>query len=108
MTVLDYMKVIDIISDLFDANHEVELKTHDGKLQSFDVETPMADGSLLSYKMNLMKYDIVILIDKDYFVTRDIKALLSKMEYRLEQEFFKNIKLALKSDANCYTITVSV
>lgn len=108
MTTIDYMKIIDIISDIFSANHQVELKTTDGKIQTFEVETKMSDGSLLRYKMDLQKYDVSVYINKNYFIAKDIKKIISSMEYNLEQEFGKNVKMNLTDDGEIYTITIGV
>lgn len=108
MPVIDYMKVIDIISDIFSADHQVKLKTTGGKVQTFEVETSMSDGSVLSYRMELKQYDISVCIDKKYFIGRDTRSVISKLEYLLEQEFFKNIKLDMIDDGTKNTITISV
>jgi hypothetical protein len=108
MAVIDYMKVIDILSDLFGASHEVKLTSTDNKLQSFKVETPLADGAPLIYKMVLMKYDLSIFIDKQYFKKMKTGLFMSKIEYLLEQKFMKNIKLKLIDDGSSYTLTISV
>lgn len=108
MTTIDYMKVIDIISDIFKASRQVELKAKGGTVQTFEVETVMADKSLLQYKMTLKKYDVSILINKKYFEYLKKETFFSKMEYMLEQVFFKNIKLSLIDEGEEYYITISV
>lgn len=108
MTRVDYMRVIDIISELFKADKKVTLKAAGKEIENFEVVTRCEDGTILNYKIHLEKFDIFLLIDKKYFIDFPFEKWISDFEYDLEQMFIKNAHVSFTGEGKDYKIKITI
>ena len=106
MKKIDYMKVIDIISNLFKAERNVDLSAKHEKIDIFDITMKCHNGSEVSYRIHLPDYEMEIIFAKKYFDTIKFDKWISKFEYKMEQTFLRNIKIEVHEETHDYRIKV--
>ena len=106
MASIDYMKVIDIITKLFDASRPLDLDARHEKSDIFDVRSQRSDGSGLEYRIVLGKFDIQIIIGKKYFPENGFDKWLPRFEFEMEQAFLSNISLKIEDEPEQYRIKI--
>lgn len=109
MSTIDYMKVIDIISKLFEADRKVDLTATHDKIDIFDIVTHCYDGTKVPYRMLLQKYELDVIIKKEDF-PGDMKfsKFVSRFEYEMEQEFLTNVQIESEEEAVKYKVKITM
>lgn len=104
MPPIDYMKVLDIAALTLEAGSHIELNALDLKL--FKASLTREDGSVLSIILKINEYDLELSIDKEVLDKKQFQEWLTKFEFQLEQNFFKNISLERAESKNDYKIKI--
>ncbi len=104
MPPVDYMKVVDIISRIFNAKKTVDLKATHEKVDIFDISTTSLDGKPIAYRILLNGFTMEIILPKDLFNTIRFEKWQSMFEYEMEQAFLSNIRLEVRDQAGDYHI----
>ncbi len=99
MANIDYMKVIDLITKMFSARGDIELKASHDKVDIFDFTLNLKDGTALQCRVYHDQHSLEVVFDKDHLTDSEYQKWLSKFEYELEQEFLRNIKIEADGDA---------
>ena len=108
MSTIDYMRIIDIISKSFDADRNVDLTAKHEKFDIFNIVMTLHSGGTVPYKINMHKYELHIIIEKKYFITKKFSRWLSDFEYDLEQEFKVNIKVSHEEDVVNHHVKIQI
>ncbi len=106
MAFIDYMKVIDIISMLFETAQKPEVSAIHDKVDYFDVNLTLPNESLLTYKLVLHKNELEIILARKYFSEKSFEKWVSRLEYELEQLFMRNIRLEIRDETINYNIKI--
>ena len=107
MKSLDYMKVIDIVSKLFQADRKVDLKaSHEKKIDIFEIQAKCHDGRKLAYHIHLKPHEMDVIIPKKSFESKKFSKWISQFEYEMEQTFFRNVKIDVHEEAIDYRIVI--
>lgn len=107
MADIDYMKIIDIISDLMSSEKKVDIKSaENNKIKSFIVEAAINKGIKLNYTLSLKSSHIEIEINSRYFKEIPIEKWIKKFEFSLEQLFYKNIGVTYTQKHEQYIISI--
>jgi len=104
MPPIDYMKVLDIAALTLDTESHIEVKAQD--LNIFNASLSSEDGSLFEIQMKINEYDLELSLDKKVMDKKQFQKWLTKFEYQLEQQFFKNISIHQSETKNEYKVKV--
>ncbi len=104
MPPIDYMKVLDIAAFTLETASHIEVNALDLKL--FNASLSREDGSLIEILMRVNEYDLELTLNKKVLNRKDFRKWLTKLEYQLEQNFFKNISIEQTESKNEYKIRV--
>jgi hypothetical protein len=107
MAKIEYMKVLDIIAKLFNAEKDLHVDAIHDEADIFTAH--MIDLNENRYECKLInhKYKMDISFSKDYMDKYAFKNWLSNFEWELEQQFFVNISLTVDPEATEYRIKIS-
>jgi len=106
MTTIDYMKVIDTIAETMGAVSKVTMDAEHDKVDRFDCTVPLVEGESHKFSLYLHKYFLQFTMSKDEMEDREYAKWLSKFEYALEQQFFRNIRLERKEGVAEYRLEI--
>lgn len=109
MSTIDYMKIIDIISKLLEANRQVDLTATHDKIDIFDVITHCYDGTDVPYRILLRKYDMDVIFKIDDFpANMKFSKFVSRFEYEMEQTFLTNVHIESEEESIKYKVKISM
>lgn len=91
MPPIDYMKVLDIAAFTLETASHIELVALD--LTLFSARLSRDDGSTFEILMRLGEFDLELSFSQDILDKKEFEKWLSRFEFQLEQNFFKNITL---------------
>jgi len=106
MSKIDYMKVIDIISKVFNVDTNFELNASHEKVDIFEIKMQSNDGEI-NYKILLYEYYLEIIFKKTIFENRNYSKWVNDFEYELEQTFFINVKLEKNDNPSKYILKIN-
>ncbi len=106
MTTIDYMKVIDTISDTLGAVSARTMDAVHDKIDRFDCTVPLSATDSVQFSLYLHKYYLLFTMKKVEMSERDFEKWLSRFEYQLEQQFVRNIRLEKKESVTEYRIEI--
>jgi hypothetical protein len=104
MATLDYMKVLDVAVQTLNISQQVEIQALD--LSVFQAVITQPDGKKINVIINVKKFELEIVLQKDIFNEKEFIKWLMKFEYNLEQKFFKNISLSHSETKTDYRIKI--
>lgn len=93
MAHIDYMKIVQYLADTLEANKEINVQYHDNQMNHLDISMT---GSAMDEKqcsIILGKFETAFTFQKKYIPEEKISNWVNSLEYYLEQEFKKNIKI---------------
>ncbi len=106
MTTIDYMKVIDTIAETMGAIANVTMDAEHDKVDRFDVRVPLTGEQFILFSLYLHKYFLNFTMKKEEMTDKEFARWLSKFEYALEQQFFRNIRLERKESVAEYRLEI--
>jgi len=104
MPPIDYMKVLDIAAQALGTSSHVEVNSLDLKI--FNAVIRQDDKSELNILLTVNDYDLELNIDNIFSSKKEFQKWLSRFEFLLEQNFFKNISLVHSGSSQKYKIKV--
>ena len=104
MPPIDYMKVLDIAAFTLETASHIELRALD--LTLFSARLSRDDGSTFEILMKLNEFDLELTFSLDILDKKEFPKWLSKFEFQLEQNFFKNITLEHSRTGKEYKIQI--
>jgi len=107
MANIEYMKVIDIIAQLFNAEKDLHVDAIHDKADIFTAHMIDLNGKKYECKLINHKYTMDISFSKDYMDKYEFKKWLTNFEWELEQQFFVNINLNVDPEATEYRVKLS-
>jgi hypothetical protein len=109
MSTLDhenYRKVIQIVAESLDSSEDLTIDAAHDKVDIFDVSFTTVQGEQKQFRILRKKYELDVIIKKEYFPEKKFDKWLSNFEYELEQTFLTNIKVDVDENPVNYDITV--
>jgi len=109
MSTLDYenyRKVIQIVAESFDASEDLTIDAAHDKVDIFDVSFTSVQGERKQFRILRKKYELDVVLKKEYFPGKEFDTWLSNFEYELEQTFLTNIEIDVDDNPVNYEITV--
>lgn len=109
MSTLDhdnYRKVIQIVAESFDASEDLTIDAAHDKVDIFDISFTSVRGDNKKFRILRRKYEVDVILKKDYFTGNSFDKWLSGFEYELEQTFLTNIEIDVDDNPVHYEITV--
>lgn len=106
MATIDYMKVIDLISQLFNAE-KVDYSSSHSKFDIFDIVLTLKNNIERKCRLYLDKSYLEIIFNKGYLSEKEFDKWISKFEFQLEQIFLRNIKIETHSESENYRIKIT-
>jgi len=109
MSTLDYenyRKVIQIVAESFNASEDLTIDAAHDKVDIFDVSFTSVQGERKQFRILRKKYELDVVLKKEYFPGKEFDTWLSNFEYELEQTFLTNIEIDVDDNPVNYEITV--
>jgi hypothetical protein len=104
MPQIDYIKVLDIAALTLETSSHIEVRALD--LTIFNAVLIRDDGSELNILVKTSDYELELTLDNIFANNKEFEKWLSKFEYQLEQNFFKNISLEHHGSGKEYKIKI--
>jgi hypothetical protein len=104
MPPIDYMKVLDIAAFTMETASHIEVNALDLKL--FSASLSREDGSIIEILLRVNDYDLELSLNKKAFNRKEFQKWLTKFEFQLEQNFFKNISIEQSESKNEYRVKI--
>ncbi len=104
MPQIDYMKVLDIAALTLETSSHIEIKALD--LTIFNAVLIRDDGSELNILVKTSDFELELTLDNIFSNNKEFEKWLSKFEFQLEQNFFKNISLEHQGNGKKYEIKI--
>ncbi len=106
MTQINYVTVLEIGAKTLE--EESELEVNATGLKSFEATIKLFDNSKIFIRGHMGEYSMDFAIKKEEIEERKLKKWIDKLEYHLEQEFLKNVKVSYHSNMDEYLLEISI
>ncbi len=104
MTSIDYMKVLDIAALTLESESHINVTAKDLKRFTALVKSP--EGKDIEFDVRLSEFSMELSVKKEMFDPKDLQKWLTKFEYQLEQNFFKNIVIEKSDNSREFIIKI--
>lgn len=104
---MDYMKIIKTIALLFGVEDKFDMEARHENADIFDIRLTTTGGRLITYQVIHLPNEAVIVFLKQDFSEAEFAKFLSKLEYELEQVFFRNIRIEIMDRTKEYRIKIA-
>ena len=105
MPKIDYKQIFNAAASALDAASNIDIKAQDTNRYSADIT--LENGSQVYFTASLEEYSIQLSLAKKSLERKDYNRFMSRFEYNLEQQFFKNFKLESQDSSKEYRIKIS-
>lgn len=104
MTSIDYMKVLDIAALTLESESHINVTAKD--LNRFTALIKSPEGKDIEFEVNLSEFSMELSVKKEIFDPKELQKWLTKFEYQLEQNFFKNIVIEKSDNSREFIIKI--
>ncbi len=104
---MEYLKIIDIVARILGSETN-DLKARHDRVDIVEVTMTLTGGTKLPYKMFPTRYETEMVFSKKDLSPEQYKRLLTKLEFEMEQNFMKNIRIRASDEAVEYKIHMAM